>query len=181
MSAADTSRPRLMLITDQGELGRALEHHISIVWPDAECRVHSPLRAGRLPSAFSAIGYDAVVLDDRCDAGRGELWLANLLHRPDFPPVLYLGPADAELARLRLRRERDAQRHLSAPERAADAVRRAAVGPHLSTCTSAPLAPAPCTCAPCTNAALFQSFPVSRRRARRSSRLGREALIDVAR
>jgi len=85
--------PRVLIVTDHTELARALEHHVSIVWSDAECRVHSPVTSGRLHSAFSAAGYDAVLLDDRGEFGRGEQWLANFLHRPGFPPVIYLAPA----------------------------------------------------------------------------------------
>lgn len=86
--------PRLMIITDHTELGRALEQHVSIIWPEAECRVHAPLQSGRLHSAFAAVGYDAVLLDDRIERGRGEEWLDNLMHRSGFPPVLYLAPGD---------------------------------------------------------------------------------------
>jgi eukaryotic-like serine/threonine-protein kinase len=89
-----SAAPRMMIITDHTELGRALEHHITIIWPQAECRVHSPRVSGRLHSAFAGIGYDAVLLDDRVERGRGADWFENLMHRPGFPPVLYLAPGD---------------------------------------------------------------------------------------
>jgi hypothetical protein len=83
--------PRLLIVSDHTELGRALEQHVSIVWPDAECRIHAPLQSGRLHSGFNAIGYDVVLLDDRVERGQGEKWLDNLLHRNAFPPIIYLG------------------------------------------------------------------------------------------
>ncbi len=83
-----------MIITDHTELGRALEQHVSIIWPEAECRVHAPLQSGRFHSGFTAVGYDAVLLDDRVERGRGEDWFANLMHRPGFPPVLYFARGD---------------------------------------------------------------------------------------
>jgi len=86
--------PRLLIVTDHTELGRALEQHISIIWPDAECRIHAPLQSGRLHSGFNAVGYDVVLLDDRIERGHGEKWLDNLLHRNAFPPILYLARAD---------------------------------------------------------------------------------------
>ena len=64
------------------------------MWPEAECRIHAPLVSGRLHSAFRAVGYDAVLLDDRSERGRGEEWLENFLHRTGFPPVVYLAPGD---------------------------------------------------------------------------------------
>jgi len=89
-----TIAPRVMIITDHMELGRALEQHISIVWPEAECRVHAPMVSGRLHSAFCAMGFDIVLLDDRVERGRGSEWFENLMHRPGFPPVIYLAPGD---------------------------------------------------------------------------------------
>lgn len=86
--------PRVMIVTDHTELGRALEHHVTTVWPDAECRVHAPMASGRLHASFAAIGYDVVLLDDRIERGRGSEWLENLMYRPDFPPVIYLAPGD---------------------------------------------------------------------------------------
>jgi len=83
-----------MIITDHTELGRALEHHVTVVWRKAECRVHAPLVSGRLHSAFRALGFDAVLLDDRVERGRGEEWLDNLMNRSGFPPVVYLAPGD---------------------------------------------------------------------------------------
>jgi FixJ family two-component response regulator len=91
---ASSGAPRLLLITDHTELGRALEQHVSIVWSDAECRVHAPLQSGRLHSGFNAIGYDVVLLDDRIERGHGEKWLDNLLHRNSFPPIIYLARGD---------------------------------------------------------------------------------------
>jgi tRNA A-37 threonylcarbamoyl transferase component Bud32 len=89
-----TVTPRLMIVTDHTELGRALEQHVSIVWPDAECRIHAPMQSGRLHSAFTAVAYDAVLLDDRIERGRGEEWLVNFMHRTGFPPVIYFAPGD---------------------------------------------------------------------------------------
>jgi eukaryotic-like serine/threonine-protein kinase len=86
--------PRVMIVTDHTDLGRALEQHVLIIWPEAECRVHAPLQSGRFHSGFAALGYDAVLLDDRIERGRGEEWLTNLLHRPGFPPVLYFARGD---------------------------------------------------------------------------------------
>lgn len=95
LAAASASvAPRLMIVTDHTELARALEQHISIIWPDADCRVHAPLLSGRLHAAFRAIGYDAVLLDDRSERGRGEEWLENFMHRAGFPPIVYLAPGD---------------------------------------------------------------------------------------
>lgn len=107
--------PRLLIITDHAAFGRALEQHVSIVWPDAQCRIHSPERSGRLHSGFTALGYDAVLLDHEIEMHRarpdggfgnephgkpsGEQWLENLMHRSGFPPVLYFAPGeDAALA-----------------------------------------------------------------------------------
>jgi|JRYD01.1.fsa_nt_gb hypothetical protein len=89
-----SAAPRALIITDHTELGRALEQHISIVWPEAECRVHAPLVSGRLHSAFCGIGYDIVLLDDRVERGRGSEWFENLMHRPHFPPVIYFARGD---------------------------------------------------------------------------------------
>lgn len=86
--------PRLLIITDHTELGRALEQHVSIIWPDADCRIHAPLQSGRLHSGFNAVGYDVVLLDDRIERGQGEKWLDNLLHRNAFPPIVYLARGD---------------------------------------------------------------------------------------
>jgi hypothetical protein len=95
LAAASTAlAPRLMIVTDHTELARALEQHISIVWPEAECRIHAPLVSGRFHSAFRAVGYDAVLLDHRSERGRGEEWLENFLYRTGFPPVVYLAPGD---------------------------------------------------------------------------------------
>jgi DNA-binding response OmpR family regulator len=94
IAAAASTDPRILIVTDHTELGRSLEHHVTTIWPDAECRVHAPVVSGRFHSAFTALGFDAVLLDDRVERGRGEEWLENLLHRPAFPPVIYLGPSD---------------------------------------------------------------------------------------
>lgn len=95
LAAASTALPpRLMIVTDHSDLARALEHHISIVWSDAECRVHAPRVSGRFHPAFRAVGYDAVVLDHRSEDSRGEEWLNNFLHRSGFPPIIYLAPGE---------------------------------------------------------------------------------------
>lgn len=87
--------PRLLIISDQTSFARALEHHVSIVWSDAECRVHEPLRSGRLHSGFSALGFDVVLLDEQVEGGLGAEWLENLLCRAHFPPVIYFHSAAA--------------------------------------------------------------------------------------
>lgn len=102
--AASAPVQRALIITDQTDLGRAIEHHVSIIWPAARCRVHSPKVSGRLHSAFTAAGYDVVMLDERIEGGRGIEWFENLRRRPVFPPVVFLTlREDAELVAQLLR------------------------------------------------------------------------------
>lgn len=86
--------PRFLIVTDQTSFARALEHHVSIVWPQAECRIHAPSQSGRFHAAFAAAGYDTVLLDDKVERGLGIEWLDNLLHRAQFPPVVYFVAGD---------------------------------------------------------------------------------------
>ncbi len=125
--------PRLLIVTDHTDLGRAIEQHVSIVWPAAECRIYAPRQSGRLHSGFTAVGYDAVVLDDRVERGQGEKWLENLLHRNAFPPILFLARGDDPALALRavqrgavdcLTRERIDHRRLADVLRKAVAQRR---------------------------------------------------------
>jgi eukaryotic-like serine/threonine-protein kinase len=86
--------PRILIVCDHTKLARALEHHVSIVWAEAECRVYSPRTSGHLHSAFTGMGFDAVLLDDAVDGGRGMDWVENLLHRAGFPPLIYFAPSN---------------------------------------------------------------------------------------
>ncbi|HEU4655851.1 MAG TPA: protein kinase [Steroidobacteraceae bacterium] len=86
--------PRFLIVSDHTPLARSLEQHLSIVFPDAECRIHAPKHSGRFHSAFTAVGYDAVLLDHSVENDRGIEWLENLLHRPEFPPVLFVAPGE---------------------------------------------------------------------------------------
>lgn len=86
--------PRFLIVTDQTSFARALEHHVSIVWPEAECRIHAPAQSGRFDSAFAAVGYDTVLLDDKAERGLGIEWLDDLRHRAHFPPIVYFASVD---------------------------------------------------------------------------------------
>jgi tRNA A-37 threonylcarbamoyl transferase component Bud32 len=80
---------RVLIITDQADFGRVLEHHITVFWDDAEIRFHSPALQGVFDPAFSAAGYDVVVLDGECATTDGTGWLRDLSSRPGFPPIVY--------------------------------------------------------------------------------------------
>lgn len=103
--SAPSSARRVLILTDHTDLGRVIEHHVSIVWPAASCRVHAPLASGRLHASFTAAGYDVVILDEQVERGRGLEWFENLRCRPSFPPVVFLAMReDAELVDQLLRR-----------------------------------------------------------------------------
>ena len=82
--------PRAFVVTDHVQIARVIEHHLATIWNEAQCRVYAPKSSGRLHPAFTAAGFDLAVVDERADHGRGGQWLANLLHRPEFPPIIYL-------------------------------------------------------------------------------------------
>ena len=84
-----------MIITDHTELGRALEHHVSIIWPDAECRVHAPLQFG--PPALRHSPPSATTpccSTIASSAGAARSGSRTSCIAPAFPPVIYLAPGD---------------------------------------------------------------------------------------
>ncbi len=81
--------PRVLIITDQPDFGRQLSHHISVFWNDAEVVVYSPARKGEFHCAFSAAGYDVVLIDDLVMDQTGYKLLAKFVIRESMPPLLF--------------------------------------------------------------------------------------------
>ena len=81
--------PRFLIVTDQADFARLLEHHVATLWDEYECKLHGPASDGRLEPGFVAAGYDALLLDANLDDARGIEWLQNLARRPQFPPVMF--------------------------------------------------------------------------------------------
>ncbi len=94
LAEPDNKPPRVLIITDQTNFARALEHHVSIIWSDAECRIHSPRHSGGFHPAFSATAFDAVLLDDRVEGGPSGEWLKALVSRKGFPSIVYFGSGE---------------------------------------------------------------------------------------
>jgi eukaryotic-like serine/threonine-protein kinase len=95
--------PRVFVVTDHVQVGRVIEHHLTTIWPDAQCRVYSPKSSGHLHPSFTAAGFHLAFVDARADHGRGDEWLANLLHRPEFPPVIFLLANEEQSVRAKAR------------------------------------------------------------------------------
>src|SRR6187399_3258026 len=91
---------RLLLIVQDGRYRSLIRHHVTCVWPTADVVVRSTRQSDVLPPEFLAQGYDAVVIDQDWQGGKGLEWLRDLAARPGFAPVLFLADQrDAGAAR----------------------------------------------------------------------------------
>lgn len=96
---------RVLLVHDDRDHRRLLQHHLQIARDDVEITEHVPSRDGRLPPEFVAAAFDVVLLSAEPRGERGLDWLADLRARPLFPPIVYLVPApDATLEAAALER-----------------------------------------------------------------------------
>lgn len=80
---------RVLSITDHAEFGRLLEHHIGTFMDEVEFTTYSPTQRGRLHEAFVAAAYDLVLLDEQAVGDVAMVWLADLVARPGFPPLVF--------------------------------------------------------------------------------------------
>jgi len=81
--------PRVLIITDQQDFARQLAHHISVFWNDAEITAYSPVKEGEFHRAFSAAGYDMVLIDDHVMENTGRKLLEKFAAREAMPPLLF--------------------------------------------------------------------------------------------
>ncbi|MEJ0100697.1 MAG: serine/threonine-protein kinase [Pseudomonadota bacterium] len=81
---------RLLLIVEDAACQALLQQHVRSEWPDTEFVVRVPQVSNVLPSEFLAQGYDAVIVDQHWQGGKGLLWLRELAGRRGFAPALFL-------------------------------------------------------------------------------------------
>jgi tRNA A-37 threonylcarbamoyl transferase component Bud32/DNA-binding NarL/FixJ family response regulator len=80
---------KVLIVSDRPDFRQLLAHHVTLEWPDALPAEYEPSARGRLQPAFTGAAYDAVLLDQQVQEGRGAEWLEDLAERPDFPPIIY--------------------------------------------------------------------------------------------
>lgn len=81
---------KVLIVSDRPDYRQLLAHHVTLEWPDALPAEYEPASRGRLQPAFTGAAYDAVLLDDQVQGGRGVEWLEDLSERSDFPPIIHL-------------------------------------------------------------------------------------------
>lgn len=91
---------RLLLIVDDPDYQTLLQEYVSGRWPHTELVVRSTDRPGMLPPEFLAQGYDAVIVDQHWQGGKGLALLHELASRRGFAPILFLADRpDSQTAR----------------------------------------------------------------------------------
>jgi serine/threonine-protein kinase PpkA len=91
---------RLLLIVEDPACQALLQHQITCEWPQAGLVKRAAEAAGMLPTEFLAQGYDAVIIDQDWQGGRGLAWLHELACRRGFAPILFLADqTDSTVAR----------------------------------------------------------------------------------
>ena len=85
---------RVLIISDRAEFRQLLAHHVTLEWRESLTAEYAPALRGALPRAFTGAAYDAVLLDDEVQQGRGLEWLEDLVDRPGCPPVVYFSSPD---------------------------------------------------------------------------------------
>jgi CheY-like chemotaxis protein len=89
---------RALIVSDRPDYRQLLAHHVTLEWRDALPAEYEPATRGRLPTGFTGVAYDVVLLDHEVQGGRGLEWIADFRSRPAFPPIVYFAPfADAAL------------------------------------------------------------------------------------
>lgn len=83
---------RVLLLHDDRDHRRLLQHHLQIARDDVAITEHVPSRDGPLAPEFVAAAFDVVLLSATPAGENGLDWLANLRARPTFPPIVYLLP-----------------------------------------------------------------------------------------
>ena len=84
---------KVLIVSDRPDFRQLLAHHVTLEWPDALPAEYEPSVRGRLQPGFTGAAYDAVLLDQQVQEGRGAEWLEDLAERPDFPPIVYFADA----------------------------------------------------------------------------------------
>jgi len=79
---------RLLLIAERAEHRRLVSLHVQIEWPDATLVEHRLGDDSPLEEAFSAAGFDAVVIVAAEPSAAAERLAAELLARPEFAPIV---------------------------------------------------------------------------------------------
>jgi len=91
---------RLLLIVQDARYRSLIRHHVTCQWPEADLVMRSSRAPGPLPPEFLAQGYDAVLIDEDWQDGKGIQWLRDLAGRRGFAPTLFLAAqADSTAAR----------------------------------------------------------------------------------
>lgn len=87
---------KILLVEDQTPYLALLRHHITTEWPDAVITEYNPAVEGRFPAELTGAAYEAVVLDQDVEKGKGLEWLTDFSQRPGFPPVVFLTPTSED-------------------------------------------------------------------------------------
>jgi len=94
---------KVMIIDEQAEFRSLLMHHVTSHWPDAIISAYDPAAAGHLPDEFSGAGNDLILLGNKHGDDRDGIdALTRFTARENFPPVVYFGSNEDEIAARKL-------------------------------------------------------------------------------
>ena len=85
-----------MIIDEQEQFRRLLEHHITTFWHDAKVTGYDPVVLGHLPDEFSGAGNDIVLVGSRQGDREPTQTLRQFSLVPGFPPIVYLGTGSVD-------------------------------------------------------------------------------------
>jgi len=80
---------KVLIVSDRPDFRQLLAHHVTLEWRDALPAEYEPTTRGRLQPGFTGAAYDAVLLDQEVQGGRGLEWLEDLVERRDCPAIVY--------------------------------------------------------------------------------------------